>query len=822
MIIERREFLKLMGLAAGALGIEGCGTDWLVPDDIVELALRGPGIETVERTVCGLCESRCGLAVRLVDGLPVGLRGSTKHPLNRGGLCPVGHTALDLLYSPLRLQGPARRAESGELQPISWDDALGEVAERLAALREEGLGGRIALMTGEPDDLFHDLARRFAQALGSPSVARFPGAGALPYTLAQGLSRVPGFDLAGTDLVFSFGLDLYEDGPAPLHAISAMIGSRQIGEEAALIHAGTRLSPSATKAEERLTVRPGTHGALALGVAHVLVREGIYDRRFVAEHTFGFEDWTDEAGATHLGFRRLLLERYYPDRAAHLCGVDPAKIIQVARRFAAAEAPLAIAGGEAVDGTNGVWTALAVHALNALVGSFDRPGGVVLPPPISLTELEPTTPPPEAADLFAPRADGGTAAALGADPVAALAERVLDGSAEIDVLLLVGANPVYSSPAGARLREAMERVPLVVALAPFEDETAALADLVLPTHLFLEAWSTSTTPSGTPFSVLGVGQPVVEPLFDTRHPGDLLLELARRTGGATASALPWESYPVYLRHRVEGLVVSGQGSVISGSFEESWVQYLEQRGWRFLEENTVEDFWRGMAREGGWWNPVRPRGDWNRLLATPSGRYELYSQSLAEHLRSLGAASGDGEEAIAEGARALGLEAPPDEVCLPHFEPPEESGEGELALVPFRPMTGRGELGVASRMLLEMYGYQVLSGWETWAEIAPETAHDLDLGDGDRVAIEADAGQIEATVRIAHGAAPGVVHVPLGLGRRETAAAAPGIGASPIDLLASARDPVSGALALGGTRVRLRLVERRRRGGPVPEHGGEA
>ncbi|MGD2113736.1 MAG: molybdopterin-dependent oxidoreductase [Acidobacteriota bacterium] len=833
MLIERREFLKLLGLTVGAVGLEGCGADWLVPDDLVELALRGPGLETHERTVCGLCEGRCGLSVRLVDGLPVGLRGNPGHPLNRGGLCPVGQAGLDVLYSPHRLSGPARRAESGARRPAAWDEVLQELADRLGGLLAAGRGDRIVLFTEEPDELFHDLARRFAAAFGSNRVAR-PGAGtALPYRLAQGTPGVPGFDLNGADLVFSFGLDLYEGGAAPLHAVSATIGSRPIGEKAVLLHAGTRLSPSATKAEEFLAIHPATHGALALGVAHVLVREGSHDRRFVEERCFGFDDWTDEEGRPRLGFRRLLLERYYPDRVARLCGVDPVRIIEVARRFAAADAPLALAGGEAVQGTNGVWTVLAVHALNALAGSFDRRGGVVLPPPVALTPLAPlptAAASPPGADPFAPRAGEGGAAALGTDPVEALADRVLDGSAEVEVLFLIGSNPVHASPAGERFRRALERIPLVVACAPFEDETAAVADLVLPAHHFLEAWSTSTTPAGVPFSVLGVGHPIVEPLRDTRHPGDLLLEIARRAGEPAADALPWSDYPAYLRHRVEGLVVSGQGSVISGSFEESWVQFLEERGWRFLQENTVEDFWRDLAREGGWWNPVRARGAWDRLLATPSGRYELCSRELERHLREVGAAAGggspDGSEGaaaeLARGVAALGLAADPDEACLPHYEPPREVGDGELVLVPFRPITGRGALGTASRMLLEMFGYPSLTGWETWAEIAPETARELDLGDGDRVAIESPRGEIEATVRIGHGSTPGVVHVPVGLGRRETAAAAAGVGANPLDVVAPAHDPVSGALVDAATRVRLRLVERRRRGGPAPEHGGEA
>ena len=117
MILELREFWKLLGLAAGTTGLGGCGHSWQVPDNLVELARRGPGLESDIQTICGLCEGGCGLTVRLVDGLPVGLKGSPHHPLNRGGLCPVGQAGLEVLYSTDRLQTPLRRRQDHSSPP---------------------------------------------------------------------------------------------------------------------------------------------------------------------------------------------------------------------------------------------------------------------------------------------------------------------------------------------------------------------------------------------------------------------------------------------------------------------------------------------------------------------------------------------------------------------------------------------------------------------------------------------------------------------------------------------------------------------------------
>jgi anaerobic selenocysteine-containing dehydrogenase len=823
MILPRREFLKLLGVAAGATGLGGCGQQWSVPDHLVELAQRGPGLNSHVQTICGMCEGACGLTVRLVDGLPVGLKGNPHHPLNRGGLCPVGHAALDVLYAPERIRSPLVVGPDGKHRPTDWNEALALIGERIGELRAAGDGGRIAFLSGEPGDLFHELAQQVALVLRSANVARQRPPETIAYRLTQGIDQVPGFDLARADLVLSFGSDLYEDGPVPLHNIAAMVGSRATGNRGALIHVGTRLSPSATKAELRVAIRSGTYAAFALGVGHVLVREGHYDRNFVEEHTLGFEDWTDDTGQRRRGFRRLLLERYYPDRVAQLCGCEATSIIEVARRFASASTPLALLGGEAAQGSNATWTAIAVHSLNALTGAFDRPGGILLPPPIPFTPLPPLTAdtPDPGSSIFA--ALGGTPL-FGVDPVDALASRVLDNSYPLDLLFVLNGDPVHDSPAGARLREAMEKIPMVVTMTPFPNETSANADIILPTHMFLEAWQGVTTPPTIAYSTLGVSGPVVEPLYDSRHPGDVLLELGREVDSSAAAALPWSSYEDYLRTRTEGLARSGQGAVVTGSFEDSWVHYLEDRGWRFVERRSPEGFWSELVRQTGWWNPVMPRGDWGHLFATPSGRYEFHSSALERRLRQLGAASSDAssgdKDALRRGIDELSLAVQEDEVCIPHFEPPREIGDGDVAMIPFRPLTARGSLGSRSPMLMEMFGYPVLSGWQTWAELAPGTAEELDLRDGDVVALESDSASIEAVLHVRPGASAGVIHVSLGLGHSDPSSAAGSIGANPLDVLLPDRDPLTGSLSLNTTRVRVRLVHRRVHGEPPPEHVG--
>lgn len=823
MDIPRREFLRLLGLAAGTAGIGGCDRIWSVPDRLVQLALRGPGLESEAQTVCGLCEGACGLTVRLVDGLPVGLKGNPQHPLSRGGLCPVGKAGLDVLYAPGRIRGPLRRDEQGRHVPTTWEEALGVLSERISLLRASGEAHKVAFLNGEPGLLLDELFRFFMGALGSPNYAKPLDPSSLAYHLTQGLDEAPGFDLAEADCVLSFGQALFEEGPAPIHAISATIGSRADGERAELIHIGSRLSPSACKAGFRVQVNPGTHGAFALGVAQVLVREGRYDEEFVSEHTYGFEDGFGEGGESRIGFRRHLVERYYPDRVSQLCGCAPSQIIEVARRFAEAESPLALVGGEAVQESNATWNVMAVHALNALSGNFNRPGGVVAPSRIPLSPM-PSLPSETSRREGSPPDRGGEGGIGPSDPLRALVSGIKDGSRPIEILLMAGWDPVFANPGGQDLRDALGQIPTVVALTPFLDETALLADLVLPTSLFLESWQCATSPVSVPYGTLGLGRPVVAPLFDTRHPGEVVLELGRRLNPDSPGFSTWSGYESFLQHRLEGIALAGQGSVFKGKLEEAWVEYLEERGWRFTDQPDFESFWNDLVRHGGWWNPTLPVVAWPELFPTPSGRFEFWSLALERALRVAGERdAGGGQEAegaLARGMGAFGIRAEQDEACFPHHEDPLTEGEGELKLMIFRPITSRGRFGVASAMVLEMFGHTHGSGWETWAEMDTGTAEEMGLGDGDIVELETDAGGATVVLRVQPGGGHRILHVPLGLGQSGPVGPSKVAGANPLALLPPIRDPLSGAYALNGALGRVRLVRRRPHGEPAPYHEG--
>ena len=124
---------------------------------------------------------------------------------------------------------------------------------------------------------------------------------------------------------------------------------------------------------------PGTEAALALGMANVIISSGLVDDDFVEHYAFGYEDWQDEAGARHKGFKSLVLEKYDLKTVAELTGLSSGTIARLAGEFAANRPALAVIPAESTlltGSANGLYTAMAVHCLNALVGSIETPGGV--------------------------------------------------------------------------------------------------------------------------------------------------------------------------------------------------------------------------------------------------------------------------------------------------------------------------------------------------------------------------------------------------------------------------------------------------------------
>jgi anaerobic selenocysteine-containing dehydrogenase len=798
--IGRRRFIRgglAAAMLAGTVGCRGAPLSEIFGRAGEEELPLGP-VSWV-RSVCLQCPGGCGIAVKRVLGKAIKIEGSPDYPANRGGICPKGQAGLQVLYDPDRIPGPLKRAGArgaGEWTAIGWDEALEMLAGRLLALRERGEAHRLGFLGGRYRGSMRGLVRRFLEAYGSPNAIENTCSSALlAAELVFGTPVRTGFDLAAAAYVICFGTSLLEAGWATASVLRQYGHARRgrVGRRLKMVSVDPRFSVTAAKADEWIRIRPGTDGALALGLAHVLVRDGLYDREYVERRTFGFAPWVDSEGVEHLGFREMVLADYAPERVAAITGVPAETIERLAREMAETPPALALAERGASAHSNGTYTRMAVLALDALLGSIERPGGILLhrEPPLTPWPA-PVLDARSREGLARERIDGagGARLPLAASGVSALAEALLAGRPYgLDTLLIYYTNPVFSTPEGERFRRALAQVPFVVSFSPFMDETTALADLVLPDHTYLERWQDDVMLPGFGHAIYGVRQPVIRPRLNTRNSGDVLLALAARLGGAVAEACPWESYREVMRYRARGLFESGRGSIAARDFE---------------------SFWRELCRVGGWWeDPDRPV--YRSVFPTPSGRFEFYSQGMERRLRALAEAEaarggGDPGAALERLLAGMGIAARGDRVFLPHHEETRREGDAEeypLLLVNYKTMMHAEGRGANQPWLQESFSARLNERWGAWLEIDPEDAEQLGIEDGEMVWLESPRGRIRVKARLFPGSR-GVVSMPYEYGHQAYGRWAAGRGVTANALAGTVVDPLAGMSADQGIRVRVR------------------
>ena len=795
--ISRRTFLRVLGTGAAAATAYGLrpGGSLLRALTAEEKAALQAAQDQWLPTVCGQCPGGCGMMVRVVDGRAVKIDGLPAHPSNRGKTCPKGQNGLQVLYDPDRIQGPMKRAGErgdGEWQAISWDEAITEVTSKLAELRSAGQPHTATFLTGRVQGQMEGLIRRFCQAYGTPNYVDHKSismaATELAHSYITGHRRLFGYDWENTNYLLSFGvafLEAYQPTVRNLRLSGYMRRGRP-HQRARIVQVDTRFSVTAAKSDEWVPIRPGTDGALALGMAYIIIGEGLYNRDFITRHTFGFEDWTDDDGVTHQGFKSLVLRDYAPGQVEAITGVPAESIARLAREFATTTPAVAIASRSASMQSNGLFNQMAVEALNALAGSFDNRGGPIIQRPAPYlpwpdVHLDATA----EQGLAQPRLDhaGTERYPLAESVYQQLPESIASQDPyPVNALFLYYTNPLFSSPEVEPVRNALKNVPFIVSFSPFLDDSSMYADLILPDHTYLERLQDVEMVPSTGYPVVGLRQPVVAPLFDTRHTGDVLLEIAKKLGGTVELAFPWDDFEQLLQYRVNGLWRSEQGNIIATEYQHFW------------EEFRLRSFWA---------DPPYRFGEWSRVFGTPSGRYEFYAQALKADL----AQAAGGEEQIDALLAKMGVQARGDEAFLPHYEPPQAVGdpaEYPFYLNTYKMMTHAEGRGANQPHLQEILGTFLNQHWDSWIEINPSTARRLGIENEEQVWVESPAGErLKMHAIYYEGARPDVVNIPFELGHEAYGRYARGRGANPNRLVVNYTNPLTGTLNPFATRVKV-------------------
>lgn len=778
--MRRRDFLILTGVAgaaAAAAALDPFADSAGSPADAPLQVL--PGIETQTMTTCLMCPGACGLKVRRVDGIPTGIAGNPNHPLNAGGACTEGLSALQLLYHPDRLLRPLRRKKgrrTGEFEPVHWDEALQEIAGRLQDLRARGTPERLAFVMGRSGGSMEDLLTHFMNSWGSPHLYLDEPSDGYPqvFQAMHGLSLRPAFDFENADLVLSFGADLLNAWGSPLQFQRNYAAFHSAGRasKGTLVVADIRFSRTAAEAAEWVGIIPGSFGALALGIAYVMLREKLYDTQFAEERLYGLDD-IREGSVTRPGFRSLVLRDYSPEVVSRLTGVPVQRILELGKSFGESPNALALFDGNVTAQPGGMYAAMAIHSLNLLKGNVNRPGGIYLQPRVPLSALAMAAPSAPQA-LRPPR--------LSIDDFAAFAPDHLP-----EIAFFYYSNPVYSSLSSQRIALLLSKIPTIVSFSPFLDETSRFADYILPDRLPLERWDDRLFPSASPVGGWGIVQPCISAAGESRQAGDVILELAQRHGGSMASALPWKSMEELLKYRARGLHLAHSGSICREQFDQDLIGEMERRGWWVSNNDGFDEFWQKLIEAGAWSDPYYQVRSLDEYSGHPDGRIDLWCRNLQQRLAT--------------------LKKPAAEVdCLPHYHSDEEpriSLDYPLTLNPYRPgKFGTGTHGILPSVLQRM-GVNDAVEWNSWAEISTAEGRAQGIRDFDWIWVESAAGRIKVRAVVYAGAGPGVVSMPYGLGHTEMGRWARGRGVNPLTLLAAERDPLTGLPYLISTKVKI-------------------
>ena len=732
MKLSRRNFLAWAGLGAvGAVACEGFGirsgeldiqSSVRLPEDLVR------GNDNWYASLCRICPSCEGIVIRVMEGRAKMIQGNPYFPTNEGKIHARCEGGLQALYHPDRIAAPMRRSGprgSGHFLPVNWQpNGMDSLKEALRAngsssvLITEPLRGHMAVLA----DKF--VAAIGGERLGFEAIDNNTYRAAVKSVFDQ--DSLPDLDLENSQFILSFGADFLSTWVSPTR-YGRGYGEFRQGEHrdrGMLYQIDSRFSMTAANADKWLPVRPGWEGYIALSLAQVIVSEGLQ------------ADGVDVDAL--VGGSPDILNAFRPEIVAELAGLtsemtggDPALFLKdLARKFAASQPSMAIGGGSAGAQSNGLFNLEAIYALNHLVGTAGKKGGIKFNP-------------------ASPWADVPSASTAGSlEDWTRVTEQIRNGRTKL--LLLHGADPVHGLPDSLQLREAIAEADdlFVVSFSPFLDDTSVMADLILPDRVSLEDWGDDISEPGPGYQVVGLQQPVVNPLFDLDPLSfpDVLLTVAQELG--KEADLPWANFKAMLREGSDALFDLDRGSI---------------------EAATADEFWTNMLRRGGWWDErrngpttVRPADGLLRTIANK-----------------------------AEGPEFNGI----------------GMGSDSLYLVPFAHNTLLDGYNAHLPWLQAAPDPLSTVTWQTWIELNDTTADRLGVKEGDILRIESSKDSIRAVAYPSPAVPPDTVSVPFGQGRRhgsEYATDRPGNESSNVmDILETTTVSGTGSLAWAGTRVRV-------------------
>lgn len=831
--VGRRRFLQAgasVGAAAGLASLGGCGSAEHELASNPAAAAWGRDAGAWIPSCCNMCGGQSGILCHVVNGELVKIEPNHWNPINYsnissdffegysqeygcaegGAICAKGNAGIMQLYDPDRVKKPLKRTNPDRSpgadprwQEITWDQALDEIAGHLRALREAKEAHKLLWIS--EDHSFTHIQSDFMTLYGSPNYGMHSNlcdvARKASFKTVMGHNR-PLADFIQSKYILLFGWN-------PTSAIKWVylprIVTRAIERGARLVVVDPYLSDTAAKAHEWVAVRPGTDGALALAMGHVIVRDRLYDEDFVSRWTVGFEEYAQA------------VKTATPRWAEEITSVPAKTIERLARELATTKPALVDAWSGPAQHSNGVQAVRAIAMLNTLIGSWDRPGGMIIPDTRGNKHV-PVEPTEEAAQtLRQPRFDELSKFPLGhksgvyTQLFRNLAEE--QGPYRPKIMFCVFQNPMMAVPGSQTVAAGISKLEKLIVIDTMLSETAMLADYVLPGTTYLERYDLNT--HWVTWPVVGLRQPVIKPLYGQPAEYEIVallgrrLELKDRSGRdffriGPLSGVPIESVTAWYEDYLSNELKKGAPGI---TLEE--LKALPGAVWVDREGTKYEKFAAELPAE-------KLKTAWYDGMPDAQGRYPegtvVYDKPKGERGVPIGV--------VVDGAVRVGFSTPTRRVefasnelgamqdaqgkpvdRLPIYRPRDwqPNEDYPLYLINWKEASHTHSRTQNNPWLLELKPFAPLL-------INPATAARLGISNGDEVWIESPYGRVRAKVELTKRIHPEVVGLQHGFGHTALGTRAKGRGTSDAVLRPTVSDPLSGMALHKEACVRLRPV----------------
>jgi formate dehydrogenase len=708
-------------------------------------------------TFCRICEAHCGMVATVEDGVVTKLRPDKDHPLSQGEACPKGIAMTDVQNDADRVTHPLRRSADGSFERVSWDEALGEIGDRLRKIIAAHGSDSVGWYFGNPGAFSYSHAlwvKGFMDGLGSPhyytassqDVANRFAASAMLYG-SPALVPIP--DLRRTHLLLMVGANPFVSHGSVLTAAKIKDQLHDIPKRGGRVVVVDPRRSETARHFEHLAIKPDADAWMLLSLLCVLVEEGLTDEPALEAQTRGWLGW------------RETVKDFPPEKTAARTGIDAETLRQLARDVAAAPSAAVYGRTGSCLGRFGTLVSFLLDLTMIATGNLDRPGGGVFGiPPVALDEV-------------AARAGlgtygkvhsrvGGFPDVLGALPASLIAEEMTTpGPGQIRAFFTSAGNPVLSCPDGDALEAAMQGLDLQVGIDLYVNETNKHADYILPATTWLERDDLPIAFFGfytTPFAEYT--EAVIPPRGEAREEWQIIDAIAREIGVHPYSPTP--------------------------------LRWLSRAGYRITPQRLVD----ALLRTG-------PHGDRFGLrrggLSLAKLRRHPHGIQLSDQIATevLGRRIHHRSGRVELDARALR-----DEVARLKSTAPDDA-DYPLLLIGLRELRSHNSWMHNSQLLMR-------GGREQPARLHPADAERAGVEDGEAIRITTKSASIEVPVKITDEVREGVVALPHGWGHNggwQLANSAGGVNVN--QLMSSAAEdlePLAGMAFLSGVPIRLEAV----------------